>query len=132
MTEEEVRKRLDASGVLKEFPGLDVRIVKGFLNKTLPHFPARPIALLHIDVDLYVGYRDALKYLFPKVVPGGVVAFDEYREFPRDHGGATYGNGTIEKWPGCTKAIDDYFANRTETLQYHPETKKYYAVKKKK
>lgn len=130
--QETITNRLNESGICEEFPDLDIRIVRGFFNKSLPRFPARSIALLHIDADLYPGYRDALKYLYPKVIPGGVVAFDEYKEFPEDHGGASYGKGTIEKWPGATKAIDDYFANRPETIQYHPETKKYYVVKKKK
>ena len=129
VTEEMIQARLDESGIRKAFPGLDLRIVKGFFDRSLPNFPARPIAFLHIDADLYPSYRDALKYLFPHVVVGGIVAFDEYREFPS---GPEYADRTIEKWPGASKAINDYFANRSETIQYHPETKKYYVVKKKK
>lgn len=129
--QEMITNRLRESGIYDQFPDLDVRTVKGFFSKSLPHFPARSIAFLHIDADLYAGYRDALTFLYPKVVPGGIVAFDEYKEFPKDHGGASYGGGTIEKWPGATKAVDDYFAKRSEIIQYHPETKKYYVVKKK-
>ena len=119
-------ERLDTSGIYREFPNLNIEIRKGFLDKTLPGFPDRPIAFLHIDVDLYAGYRDALTYLFPKVRPGGIIAFDEYREFPKT---PEYGNGMIEKWPGCTKSVDDYFADSGQEARYYPETKKYYIVK---
>ena len=131
VTEESVRRRLADSGISDEFPELDIRIVKGFLRDSLSDFPRdRPIAFCHLDVDLYEGYRDALRHLFPRVAPGGVIAFDEYREFHpelsqyRDERGVF-----IEKWPGCTKAVDDYFADLEEVLRYHGPTRKYYIVK---
>lgn len=123
--EEEVRKRLEDSKIFQEFPELEIRIVRGFFSETLPYFPDRPIAFLHADVDLYPSYRDVLTYLFPKVAEGGLVLFDEYREFPQS---APY-HGAIEKWPGATKAIDDYFSSLPYQVQYYGETKKYYIVK---
>jgi len=125
VSEEMIERRFEESGIYKEFPKLDVHVIKGFLSETLPDFPARPIAFLHIDVDLYSGYRDALRYLFPKVARGGLVLFDEYKEFHRED--PLYGDK--EKWPGCTKAVDEYFKGRQEKLNRCPETKKYYAVK---
>lgn len=121
--QEMVDERLETSGIRREFPNLDIRMVRGFFNETLPKFPHQPIAFLHIDADLYVGYRDALEVLFPKVVKGGIVAFDEYREFPESYKGA-------EKWPGCTKAVDEYLAGSRQQIQYWEETRKYYIVKK--
>lgn len=123
---EMVRHQLEESGVKREFPELQIRVVKGFFDTTLPRFPKDQIAFLHIDADLYPGYRDALIHLFPKVTPGGVVAFDEYLEFPRT---PEYDNGTIEKWPGCTRAVNEYFANRPEELKFHKESGKYYTIK---
>jgi len=130
VSEEMVTRRFKESGIYEEFPHLKVTIVKGFLRDTLlvgplVDFPDRQIAFLHIDVDLYEGYHDALKYLFPKVSKGGLVLFDEYKEFHPEL--PEYGDQ--EKWPGCTKAIDDYFRDRPEIIQYHSETKKYYVVK---
>ncbi|MDO8565339.1 MAG: TylF/MycF/NovP-related O-methyltransferase [bacterium] len=126
IAEEVVRTRLEESKILKTFPDLDFLITKGFLNETLPEFPDRQIAFLHIDVDLYAGYRDALNFLFPKVVSGGIVLFDEYKDFPNR---PEYGSGTIDKWPGCTQAVDEYFKDRPEKIEYYPEMKKYYVVK---
>jgi hypothetical protein len=102
-SEAQVWKWLEQSLIFQEFPNLTVQIVPGFFGETLPTFPDRNIAFLHIDADLYTSYRDALIYLFPKVALGGIVLFDECREFPPGYGG-------LEKWPGATKAIDDYFA----------------------
>jgi hypothetical protein len=117
-----IRERFDKSGITSEFPNLDVHITKGFLGETLPHFPDHLIAFLHLDVDLYEGYRDGLEHLYSKVMWGGVIAFDEYREYPSDYDGK-------EKWPGCTKAVDDFFRTHPEKMRYHEETKKYYVIK---
>ncbi|MFH1894302.1 MAG: TylF/MycF/NovP-related O-methyltransferase [Patescibacteria group bacterium] len=126
-----VELRLKESKVLDEFPELEIETQKGFLSETLPdfshHFSRRQIAFLHLDVDLYAGYRDGLQYLFPHVVPGGILLFDEYKEFPNTE---EYGWGRIEKWPGCTKAVDDYFKEHPgQTIQYWPEIKKYFLIK---
>ena len=125
VTQALIHKRLSDSGIKRGFPQLDIRITKGFLAQSLPNFPKRRIALLHLDVDLYEGYRDGLSYLFPKMAVGGLVLFDEYREFhPRD---PAYGKK--EKWPGCSRVVDEYFANRPEKPIYDAEAKKYFVVK---
>lgn len=129
VSEEEVRRRLDEAKIDASFSRLDIRLVKGFFDITLPCFPQdREIAFLHLDCDLYPGYRDALRHLFPRVAVGGIVAFDEYREYPPY---PPY-NGVVEKWPGCTKAVDDYFELRPEKPRFHAETGKYYLVKGRK
>lgn len=129
--EEEVRERLERSNIMRDFPSLKIVIVPGFFEETLVNFPDRSIAFLHIDCDLYVGYRDALNTLSPKVAKGGVVLFDEYKEFPPR---PEYDYGRIEKWPGATKAIDEYFADTPYFIQsypinFWPGSKKYFVVK---
>lgn len=126
--QEDFEARVTEAGIYKRFPNLKVVITPGFLADSLPSSKAPEIALLHIDVDLYEGYRDALQYLFPHVAPGGVVMFDEYRYFST-RPGYIVGGKQIEKWPGCTKAVDDYFADRPEKPTYHDATRKFYVVK---
>lgn len=131
VSEEEVRERLERSGIIRDFPSLEIKIVPGFFKDTLPTLPDRPIAFLHVDCDLYVGYRDVLTYLFPRVTKGGVVLFDEYKEFPPL---PEYDYGRIEKWPGATRAIDEYFVNtryaiRSYPINHWPGSKKYFVVK---
>lgn len=130
VSEEMVTRRFEESGLFKTFPNLDIRITKGFVGQTLPHFPRnRPVVFAHLDLDLYEGYRDALENLFPLVVPGGIVAFDEYREFHPELPDYVTDGHPVAKWPGCDKAVDEYFNGKGEVLRYHPPTQKYYIVK---
>ena len=46
--------------------------VEGFFEDTMPHFK-RDIIGLYIDVDLAASTRTCLKYLYPHIIPGGVV-----------------------------------------------------------
>lgn len=83
-----------------------VVLVKGDVEKTIPEFvlanPGIRISLLHFDVDLYRPTLTALEQLWPLVVPGGVLAFDEYG---------------IPPWEGEAKAVDEFFADHKITLQ---------------
>lgn len=94
--------------------GVEVELIKGFLSDTVHEVANQKIAFLHIDVDLYEGYRDALT-LYPYVQKGGIIAFDEY--------------GTTN-WPGATKAVDDWLASVNEKLNYDEISGKYYIVKR--
>ncbi len=111
---ETVLKVLRDGRIPEEWIDARVRLTKGWFRDTLPHYEGR-IALLHLDCDLYESYRFCLQTCYDKVVPGGVIMFDEYAD-PR--------------WPGATKAIDEFFANRPETVQAHSKcTWKYFVEK---
>jgi hypothetical protein len=125
-----VETRFEESGLYAAFPDLNIEIVEGFVDETLPNFPKdRRIAFVHLDLDLYEGYRDALEYLFPLMVPGGIVAFDEYQEYHPELLDYVIDGHPVAKWPCCDKAVDDYFKDRPEELQYYAPTQKYYVVK---
>ena len=76
-----------------------LQIKVGNVQDTLPLFleenPGLKISLLHMDVDLYEPTKYAFEKLYPLVVQGGVVCFDEYGLVP---------------WQGETRAVDEYFA----------------------
>jgi hypothetical protein len=58
---------------------------KGWFNRTLPDFVKRyqsPVALLHIDCDLYSSTVTILAELQKQIVPGTVIVFDEYINYP--------------------------------------------------
>jgi len=92
-----------------------VLLVQGFFHESLPRFPERHIALLYIDADLYDSYKDALTWLYPRVVRGGIIAFDEYEQ--------------ELKWPGAKRAIDEYLGERVRWIQQDRQTGKCYLVK---
>lgn len=54
--------------------------------------PLTKIAFAHIDFDLYQPTCDALNFVLPRLVKGGLVILDDYKEL------------TI--WPGVTKAVE--------------------------
>ncbi len=111
---ERIWKLLRGSGLPKEFLANRVRLVPGFFHESLRVFSERPIALLHIDADLYQSYREVLTRLFPKVSSGGVVLFDEYLD---------------PQWPGATKAIDEYFQPTNYKIKRNDLVNKYFVDK---
>lgn len=69
---DEVRARLDALGFW------DVRLLDGQFQDTLPFLQGAPIAFAHIDCDLYWPTRQCIEFLLPRMIPGGVMLFDDY------------------------------------------------------
>ncbi len=61
---------------------IDRRIcfAKGFIPASLGLYDKSPIALLHLDLDIYEPYKEALNFFWEFVVPGGIVMFDEYNK----------------------------------------------------
>lgn len=62
-------------------------LVVGWFDATLPNFRANrigknPIALLHVDCDLYSSTVTVLDNLKDNIVPGTVIVFDEYMNYP--------------------------------------------------
>lgn len=68
---------------LPRVPG-NVHLHKGWFNETLPEWMnnSGPVAFLHIDSDLYSSARYVLDTLAERIVPGTVIVFDEYFNFP--------------------------------------------------
>jgi hypothetical protein len=77
-----------------------VRIVPGFFKDTLPKTRVPEIAFLHLDVVLYESYKISLEHLFPQVVEGGIVLFDEYDD------------ANFKTYPGARRAVDEYLNDK--------------------
>jgi hypothetical protein len=69
----------------------NVKTVKGWFEVTLPAFECPPISVLRLDGDLYNSTYVCLKYLYPKLIKGGVCIVDD------------------AALPGCWNALIDYF-----------------------
>ena len=57
--------------------------------------------LVHVDVDLYQSVKDCLEFFYDKMLPGGVMVFDDY------------------EWvdcPGVKKALDEFLHDKPETV----------------
>lgn len=75
-----------------------INVVQGDVQVTVPEYckkyPGLRISMLHIDIDIYEPVSVCLEHLYPKVIPGGLVVFDEFAH---------------KDWPGESKAVEDYF-----------------------
>jgi len=87
---------------IAESLGLDHRIelIKGDATKTIKKYvesnPGLRVSLLNLDFDIYDPTIEALNHLYPRVVPNGVIIFDEYASL---------------KW-GESDAVDDFFKDK--------------------
>ena len=104
-TPADVTRAILGSDVEAPFFAAHAHLVPGYFDDSLRHYTGERIAFLHLDVDFYQSYTTCLTTLYPRIAPGGVVAFDEY-------GDPTY--------PGARRAIDEYFGDRIGDLQVDP------------
>jgi hypothetical protein len=73
----------------------DAEFVKGLFQHTLPVSAVSQIALLHIDGDWYESVKVCLDQLYDRVVPGGIIQFDDYGY-----------------WKGARRATDEFLQQR--------------------
>ena len=104
---DEVRKRFSVYS--------NVEVVKGFFSDSLQHCAEPYFKFAHIDADLYTSIKEVNAWLFPRVVPGAVLIYDDY------------GFYTCE---GALKAVDEDMKGRGFFGIYIP-TGQYVAVKGK-
>jgi len=68
---------------IPEVPG--AQLVPGLFEDTLPSFlndESDPVAFLHLDADLYSSTKTVLDLLGDRLVPGSIVVFDEFFNYP--------------------------------------------------
>jgi hypothetical protein len=77
-------KAFDRKGRLPRVPD-NVVLHRGYFDASLPKWLDEhpgPVAFMHLDCDLYSSTKTILKLTAPRVVPGTVILFDEYFNFP--------------------------------------------------
>ena len=79
-----MKGRFNKGGKLPKVPE-NVRLHPGWFNESLPEFKKQyldDIAYMHIDCDLYSSTRTIFEQLADRIVPGTVIVFDEYFNYP--------------------------------------------------
>ncbi|MBO0728342.1 MAG: class I SAM-dependent methyltransferase [Acidimicrobiaceae bacterium] len=74
-------------------------IYAGFIPGTFEGLRIEPIAWAHVDVDIYKSVRDCIDFIYPRLVRGGYLIFDDYG------------------FPSCVsarRAVDEAFAQKPE------------------
>jgi hypothetical protein len=76
--------KFDMSGLLPEVRQ-NVKLHKGWFEDSLPAWSEQysgPIAFMHLDADLYSSTKTVLDILGDRIVPGTIIQFDEYFNYP--------------------------------------------------
>jgi O-methyltransferase len=90
---ERVQARLNAYPAVHFHPG--------FVPSTFAELNADTgFSLVHVDLDIYPSVRDACAGLWPRVVPGGAMIFDDY--------------GFRHLRHAARRAVDEYFADEAD------------------
>jgi hypothetical protein len=77
-------RAFDRKGRLPRVPD-NVRLHPGPFDRTLPgwlHDNIGPLTFLHIDCDLYSSTQSIFKALADRIIPGTIIVFDEYFNYP--------------------------------------------------
>jgi hypothetical protein len=71
-------------GKLPKVPA-NVRLHRGWFDQSLPPWLAEnpgPVAFIHVDCDLYSSTKTIFELLGDRMVPGTIILFDEYFNYP--------------------------------------------------
>lgn len=74
---------------------------KGFFPETARGLEDKRFCLVNIDVDLYQSTLDACEWVYPRMVTGGIMMFNDY---------------SCPGCPGATEAVDSFFADKPEKI----------------
>ena len=56
----------------------NVQMIVGDVNETLKEFETGPLAFVHLDLNASQPSKVAMEYVWPRLVTGGVIVFDDY------------------------------------------------------
>lgn len=98
---EQIHQRVADAGFRRDMCELVVGDIRQTASDYLAKTPGLRISLLNLDLDLDEPTFAALEAFWPRVVPGGLVIFDEY---------------AISRWTE-SQAVDRFFADKQVSLQ---------------
>jgi len=79
-----------------------ITILPGRFPDTAALAKDRTFSFAHIDCDVYAAVRDSCRFFYPRMIEGGAIIFDDYY-YP--------------EFPGCKLAVDEFFADKPETVE---------------
>jgi O-methyltransferase len=76
----------------------NVRVFKGYFPETVDKKLEQTIfSFVHLDADLFEPTKNGLEFFYPRISTGGIILIHDYNA-----------------WPGCRKAVDDFFCSKKE------------------
>lgn len=71
----------------------------GLIPETFRGCAVGPISFAHVDVDIFSAVLDCCEFIYPRLVGGGFLVFDDYG---------------FDSCPGARKAVDQFFRGKPE------------------
>ncbi len=90
-------------GVSKYLSDGSFSLHKGFFPDTATPIKDKKFSFVHVDVDIYKSVLDCCEFFYTRLLPGGIMIFDDY--------------GFIS-CPGAKQAVDEFFSNKAERPIY--------------
>lgn len=91
----------------------NINFYQGLFPQTAGPVADRRFCMVHSDVDIYPSTKATCEFFYPRLVPGGVIAFDDYG---------------LSSCPGVISAVDEFFADKPERV-VHMECGQCFVVK---
>lgn len=99
-----ITKKLLLELLEKKGVNQNIELVEGDITATVPQYlaahPELKISLLNLDTDIYEPAKAILDDFYPRLVTGGIILLDDYGKFP-----------------GETKAVDEYFKDQNVSIK---------------
>ncbi len=81
--------------------GVNVRVLRGmFPDDTGNQIEGKTLRFCHIDVDVYQSARESTEWVWPRMVPRGIIVYDDYG-FPGCDGVRKF----LDEWQSATNCI---------------------------
>lgn len=77
----------------------NIVILKGRFDESFHMIRNEVFSFIHIDSDLYASTLECIEFFYPRMLPGGIILFDDY---------------LIPDTPGVKKAVDEFFREKRE------------------
>jgi hypothetical protein len=84
----------------------NVRVVSGVFPESVSNVDLR-FAFVHLDVDLYKSTLEAIEWIYPRMVDGGIIAIDDWN---------------WEKCAGAKLAVEQFMADKQEPIKISAST----------
>lgn len=80
----------------------NIHLCKGIFPEETGKFLEDEIfSFVHLDVDSYLSYINCLNFFYTRIVPGGIIIFDDYN---------------ASTCPGAKAAVDEFFSGKPEKI----------------
>jgi len=77
----------------------NIVMLKGPFSVSFQKIEDQIFSFVHVDADLYVSTKECLEFFYSRMIPGGIMLFDDY---------------LIPNTPGVKQAVDEFFASKKE------------------